>query len=230
MTTLGQRLGVLDTCALSDTLESLGRSGAINGIAPRWDCGRIAGPARTVRLRRLDPGEKPPAGPHLGARAIEAAEPGDVIVVAHDARDDSAGWGGLLSAAAGLRGVAGCIVDGACRDIDDAVELGFPLFARSATSRTARGRTAEEATDVPVLVGGVWLRPGDYVVADRSGVVVVPADIAVEVAGRGERMADEEREMLARLRAGTPATQVLGRRYEQLVEGTPEQRRTDAVP
>lgn len=231
MSSLVERLLALDTCAVSDTVESLGHRGAINGIAPAWSCGRIAGPARTVRLRRLEPGEAPPAGPHLGARAIEAAQAGDVIVVAHGERDDSAGWGGLLSAAAGLRGVRGCIVDGACRDVDDAVTLGFPLFARSATPATARGRTTEEASDVPVVVGGVSLRPGDYVIADRSGVVVIPVEIVDEVVSGAEKMAAEEGRMLERLRAGLPVTQVLGRRYEQMVNGeTSRQRSADAVP
>jgi 4-hydroxy-4-methyl-2-oxoglutarate aldolase len=230
VTSLAERLAALDTCAVSDTLESLGRRGALSGIRPQWDCGRIAGPIRTVRLRRLDEGETAPAGPHLGARAIEAAEPGDVIVVAHGGRDDSAGWGGLLSAAAGVRGVRGCIVDGACRDVDDAVSLGFPLYARSATPTTARGRTTEEASDVPVLVDGLLLHPGDYVLADRSGVVVVPREVVAEVIIRAEAMAAEEREMLARLRAGTPVTQVLGRRYEEMIDAETSQRRSaDAV-
>src|SRR5690349_168970 len=108
----------LDSCLLSDALESIGVLGAVSGISPVWPCGRILGRAVTVRLRRLEPGEVP-AGPHLGARAIEASAPGDVIVVAHDGRSDSAGWGGLLCAAAGAAGVSGVVVDGACRDVDD---------------------------------------------------------------------------------------------------------------
>lgn len=214
---LVQRLESLDTCVLSDALESLGGYGAVAGIRPMWDCGRIAGPARTVALRRLAPGESPPRGPHLGARAIVAGAPGDVVVVSHGSRSDSAGWGGLLSAAALAAGLRGCLVDGACRDVDDAVALAFPLFARSATPATARGRTVEEAFDVPVALDGVTVRPGDYVVADRSGVVVVPVDVAAEVVAAAERMSAREQAMLAALRAGTPVTEVLDRRYEDLV-------------
>src|SRR5215831_16990160 len=102
---LAKRLESLDTCVLSDALEALGRYGAVGGIVPTWDCGRIAGPARTVLLRRLEPGESPPRGPHLGARTVEAGAPGDVVVVSHAGRSDSAGWGGLLSAAAVAAGL-----------------------------------------------------------------------------------------------------------------------------
>src|SRR5215813_4679803 len=173
---LVDRLESLDTCVLSDALEALGGFGAVGGIVPTWECGRVAGRARTVLLRRLAPGESPPLGPHLGARTVEAGEPGDVVVVAHAGRSDSAGWGGLLSAAALSAGLRGCLVDGACRDVDDAVALGFPLFARSTTPATARGRTVEDAYEVPVRLGDVTVRPGDYVVADRTGVVVIPAE------------------------------------------------------
>jgi regulator of RNase E activity RraA len=212
------RLEALDTCVLSDALEALGRNGAIGGITPRWDCGRIAGRATTVLLRRLAPDEQHAPGPHLGARAIEAAEPGDIVVVAHGGRSDSAGWGGLLSAAAAAAGVRGCLVDGACRDVDDAVALGFPLFARSATPATARRRTVEQAVGVPVPFGEVTVHPGDYVVADRSGVVVIPAGIAEDVAAEAEHMHEQELRMLAALRDGEPVTKVMDRRYEDMID------------
>ena len=218
---LVQRLESLDTCVLSDALETLGHYGAVGGIVQMWECGRIAGQARTVALRRLEPGETPPGGPHLGARAIVAAAPGDVVVVSHAGRTDSAGWGGLLSAAALAAGVRGCLVDGACRDVDDAVTLQFPLFALASTPATARGRTVEEAYDVAVPFGDVTVRPGDWVVADRTGVVVVPADIVDDVLAKAEQMHADERAMLAALHDGTPVTNVLGQHYEDMVVSRP---------
>jgi 4-hydroxy-4-methyl-2-oxoglutarate aldolase len=110
---LAERLEALDSCVVSDALEALGGYGAVSGVVPMWECGRIAGPARTVLLRRLEPGASPAGGPHLGARTIEAGTAGDIVVVAHSGRSDSAGWGGLLSAAALHAGLRGCLVDGA---------------------------------------------------------------------------------------------------------------------
>lgn len=215
---LGERLARLDTCAVSDALDSLGLAGAAPGLAPLWDGGRIAGPVHTVALRPVLEGMAPPSGRHLGTTAIEAAGPGDVIVVANGGRTESGAWGGLLSAAAHARGVAGVVVDGACRDVDEAVELGFPVFARAATPVSARGRTIEEATDVPVLVAGVRVVPGDYVVADRSGVVFVAAGAADEVLAAAEGIAAREATMREEIVAGTPVTRVLDRRYEDMLD------------
>jgi regulator of RNase E activity RraA len=181
-----------------------------------WPCGRILGRAVTLRLRRLEPGEVP-TGPHLGARAIEASAPGDVIVVAHDGRSDSAGWGGLLCAAASAAGVSGVVVDGACRDVDDASALGFPLFARSVTPVTARGRTVEADTGSPVQIGSVPVAPGDVVVADASGVVVIPRDRVDEVIAKADVLARREAELLAALRRGVPPAQVLDGTYDTML-------------
>jgi 4-hydroxy-4-methyl-2-oxoglutarate aldolase len=102
------------------------------------------------------------------------------------------------------------------------VALGFPLFARSATPATARGRTIEEAFEVPVRLGDLTVHPGDYVVADRTGIVVVPAGNAAEVVAKAEEMAATEQAMLAALRRGMPVTQVMGRRYEEMVGSAAE--------
>ena len=214
---LAARLEALDTCVISDAMDSLGLSGVLPGIAPVWPCGRIAGPARTMRLRQLNPGESPPAGAaHLGARAIERSAPGDVIVVAHQGRWDSAGWGGLLSAAASMRGIRGVVVDGACRDVDESEEIGLPLFARSSTPVSARGRTVEVTVDEPVVVLGGIVCPGDLIVADRNGVLLIGRNDAERVTGRAEEFAAREKRMRDDLLAGVPASAVMDRRYEMM--------------
>lgn len=214
---ISARLQALDSCVVSDALEALGVTSAVSGMVPTWDCPAIAGPARTVLLRRLGDGETPPTGRHLGTSAIEASEAGDVIVVAHQGRSDSAGWGGLLSAAAATANVRGVIVDGACRDVQDAERVGLPLYARSATPLTARGRTVEAGTDVPVDLQGVPVEPGDLILADRNGVVVVPQSRAEEVVARAESMSAEERTMLAHIERGVPVSNVMNRDYEMMV-------------
>lgn len=215
-TSAARRLAGLDTCEVSDALDRLGLGGAVHGIHSVWPCGRISGAVVTVQLRRPRPGERPRV--HLGATAIDLAKPGDVIVIAHGGRDDAAGWGGLLSLAASLKGVAGVIVDGACRDVDDSREVGFPVYARTAVPSTARARVIEDATGVVVDVGGVAVRPGDLVVADGSGVVFVPATRADAVLGLAEALAQEESRMAADLREGCSVRDVLGTRYELMLE------------
>lgn len=220
---LAARLEALDTCVVSDAMDSLGLSGILRGIAPVWRCGRVAGPARTMRLRRLNSGESPPAdAPHLGSRAIDRSDPGDVIVVAHQGRWDSAGWGGLLSAAATAKGVRAVVVDGACRDVEESEELGLAVFALSSTPVSARGRTVEVEVDEPVVVVGRIVRPGDFIVADRSGALVIGRDDVERVAGRAEELAAKEKNMRDALLSGTAAATVMDRRYETMTNAREE--------
>lgn len=212
------RFDGLDTCVLSDALDLLGLPGAALGLrqltTPRRLCGRTV----TVRLGPHAPGLTVP-GRHLCTAAVEAAGPGQVIVVDHGGRTTHAGWGGLLSLAAARRGVEGVIVDGAVRDVDEARELTFPVFARCGVPVTARGRSVELEWGAEVDIAGVSVTPGDLVVADASGVVFVSAERAEDVLAEAHRLAAAEREMARRVDAGEPVSAVMGRTYESLVDG-----------
>jgi regulator of RNase E activity RraA len=214
---LSGRLAQLDACAVSDALDALGLEGATVGLKPLWGHPRVAGRVITVRL--VEARGAQPAGRHLGTAAIEAAEPGDVIVIEHRGPAEAAGWGGILSLAASMAKVAGVIVDGACRDVDEAREVGFPMFARAATAMTARGRVREESFGEPITVDGVRVSPGDYVVADSSAVVFVGADGAPAVIERAEQIAARERLMAESVRAGRPVSEVMGANYETMLRG-----------
>jgi len=213
--TLVARLGRLDTCGVSDALDRLGVSGAVLGLRPMWPCPRIAGRVITVRLRRTEPGEHSPR--HLGTGAIEAGGPGDVIVIEHHDREDAAGWGGILSLAAKLKGIEGVIVDGPCRDVDDSRDAGFPVYARAATPMTARGRVVEASMDEPIRVGDLHVAPGDYVIADWSGAVFLPADRVEEVIATAEGLAARETAMAEAVRAGKSVVEVMGANYETML-------------
>jgi regulator of RNase E activity RraA len=209
------RLSRLDACAVSDALDKLGLQGVVTGIQRLASSRRISGRVITVRMERDD--GRPPASRHLGTTAIEAAEPGDVIVMEQRTGIDAACWGGNLSLGARLRQVSGVIVDGPARDIDEARDHDFPLFARCATSRTARGRIVEAGTNVPITVGDVTVNPGDYVVADGSAVVFIARGDIERVLEAAEAIAARERAMVAALREGTPISQVMGKGYETLL-------------
>ncbi len=210
------RLARLDTCGVSDALDRLGLQGAVTGLRPMWPCPRIAGQVITVRLRRAEHGERTPR--HLGTAAIEAGGPGTVIVIEHHDREDAAGWGGILSLAARLKGIEGVIVDGTCRDVDDSRDAGFPVYARAATPMTARGRVVEASMGEAIRVGDLHVQSGDYVIADWSGVVFVSAAHAGEVVSTAETLAEREAQMSEAVRAGRSVVEVMGVNYESMLK------------
>lgn len=213
-----ERLARLDCCAVSDALDQLGLPGAVAGIAPLSVRRRISGRVQTVKLAAGGP---PPGKPsrHLCAGAIDESKPGDVIVVEQRTGIACAGWGGILSNAALMRGVSGVLVEGMARDIDEAADIGFPVYARGATATTARGRIHETATGESILVGDRVVSAGDYVVADSSGVAFVPAARIEDVLTAAERIVRKEAGMTKAVLAGRPVGQVMGADYEHLLTG-----------
>jgi regulator of RNase E activity RraA len=210
------RLAQLDTCAVSDALDKLGLPPAVTGIEPWTSNQRIFGRVRTVRLASAE--GRPPARRHLCTAAIERSEPGDVIVVEQRTGIDAAAWGGTLSLGALVRGVAGVIVEGPARDIDESRSIGFAVFARGHTARTARGRILEVDSGGPVEVGDLLVNEGDYVVADGTGVAFVPADELARVLETAEFIVAREQAMNEALRSGTPMSEVMGANYENMLK------------
>jgi 4-hydroxy-4-methyl-2-oxoglutarate aldolase len=208
------RLRNLDSCAVSDALDQLGLVGQVDGIRPFGPgllvTGRVVTVELTAKLSRT-------TTHHLGTLAIEAAQVGDVVVVAHQGRTDCAAWGGNLSRAAQRRGIVGVIVHGAVRDVDESSALGFAVFATASTPRTARGRTQEQSWGEPVELNGLSVSTGDYVVADSTGVVFIGAthiDRVVEVA---ETIMAKEAGIAAEIKRDVPASRALGGNYEQML-------------
>ncbi|MBI4488188.1 MAG: RraA family protein [Deltaproteobacteria bacterium] len=200
------RLSKLDTCAVSDALDRLGLRGTTIGIRPVWPCPRIVGRAVTVRVKPVGL-ERPKK--HLCTPAIEAAQPGDVIVVDSGGRPDVAAWGGLLSLASKIKGLSGVVVDGACRDVDESREVGFPVYARAVVPLTARGRIMQDSVNEEIEFGGVQVHPGDLVIADGSGVVFVPHEKETEVIVEAEAIARHESKMAEAIRSGRPVVEVM---------------------
>jgi regulator of RNase E activity RraA len=212
---LVERLLKLDTCAVSDSLDKLGLAGVVLGIPPTAPPAKIAG--RVVTMKLVDrTAENSVTTTHLGTHAIQASTPGDVIVVQHG-RLDAACWGGILSAAAKTKGVAGVICDGAARDIDEARELEFPVFARAAVPLTARGRVVEVSYQEPVQIGRIAVEPGDLVLADGSGVTFIAAAKGEEVIAAAEMIAAREALMKEAVLRGDNVVDVMGRDYEQML-------------
>lgn len=211
-----ERLARLDTCTVSDALDSLGLKGATWGVRPQWPCPRIAGRAVTMKIKPV--GLQQPAQ-HLGSAAIESAKAGDIIVIDNGGRLEFSTWGGLLSLSARLKGIAGVVIDGACRDIDEARELEFPVYARGVVPMTARGRVMQESFNREVQFAGVQVHPGDLVIADGSGVVIVPSEKEQEVVTAAEAVFQKEAEMAAGIRKGFSGVEMLEKLgYEQMLD------------
>jgi regulator of RNase E activity RraA len=214
-----KRLQRLDVCAVSDAMDKLGLPPSVSGLTQQSTQQRIAGKVVTYKLV---PAAQVPAHTgaprHLGTTAIEAAQPGDVIVIEQRTGLDAGSWGGILSLAAKLREVAGVVVDGPVRDIDEARAYDFPVYARGLTARTARSRVAEAFTNQPVRIGEVTVCPGDYVIADASGVVFIAAADIERVLKAAEMIVGREAAMAQALRAGQPVSQVMGADYEHMLK------------
>jgi 3-hexulose-6-phosphate synthase / 6-phospho-3-hexuloisomerase len=175
--------------------DAMAREGAMHGIVPRLakPTLRVAGPAVTVVTRDGD-WAKP-------VEAIDRAGPGDVIVI--DAGGGpTAIWGELASWSARGRQVSGVVVDGAIRDVDAVLEMGFPAFSRSTSSDAGEPKGLGEI-GVEVKVGGQRVRPGDWVIGDASGVVVVPRERAQEIANRALDVLEHENRMREEIRRGS---------------------------
>jgi 4-hydroxy-4-methyl-2-oxoglutarate aldolase len=209
-------LARLDACAVSDALDKLGLPGAVTGIHRLSTDRKICGRVLTVKLG-IAQGPNT-ATRHLSTAAVEAAQPGEIIVVEQRTGIDAAAWGGVLSRGAKMRQIAGVICEGPARDIDESRQLDFPVFARDHTCRTARGRIVELGTNVSITVGDVTVVPGDYVIADGSAVVFVSQREIARVLDAADFVMRREAAMVEGLEAGQRISEVMGANYEHMLE------------
>ena len=215
-----ERLLKLDTCAVSDGMDRLGLMGATYGVRPMWPCPKIVGRAVTMKIKPVGLDK---AKQHLGTLPIDAAQPGDVIVIDNGGRPDTSCWGGLLALAAKTKGISGVVIDGACRDIDESRDVGFPVYARGAVPMTARGRVMQETYNQEIEFAGVQVHPGDLVIADGSGVVIIPRSKEEEIVREAEAVAATEARMAEGIRQGMSVLEVLEKLgYEQMLDKNKE--------
>ena len=201
------RLQALDTTQVSDALDRLNISGVALGLRALSSGRRcVAGICRTVQVGVSD--ESRPSR-HLASSTVEEAGSDDVVVISNSGRVDVSSWGGLLSLAASRKGIRGVVVDGACRDISESIELDFPVFARAVVPVSARRRLTELSQGLPVDIAGVSVAPGDVVIADSNGVVFIPVSVALDVVLIAEEIARIESQMMERLRNGASVVDVM---------------------
>lgn len=202
------RYAGLASATISDALELLGLPAGQGGIKPLWGQPKLVGIALTAQLAPATD-ESEQGGAHILTSAVAKAGGEQVVVVNNGGRTDVSCWGGLLSLGASLRGIRGVIADGACRDVGEARELQFPVYGRASTPVTARGRLQQSSVGKPVKLDVVTVNTGDLVLADETGVVVVPrADIA-DVLDAALAIQTREDAIAADVRAGMPLHQAM---------------------
>src|SRR5580765_7377270 len=180
--------------SVSDAVELVtGKNGTMRYDMKLMTGANLVGRAVTS-LARPAPADK--ATPELAVKhsveMIDEAKPGEVGVIVMEGTLDIAAMGNLMGTAAVERGMAGMVLDGAIRDMWDIRRMGLTVYARSKSPRTAVGHYATVAKSVPVECAGVTVRPGDIIVADEDGVVVVPQERAAEVLKQAQAIDERE--------------------------------------
>jgi regulator of RNase E activity RraA len=163
-----QRAAKLDTTSLSDALDRLGIAGQCLGIKPLDHSFRMTGRAFTILY---GPPSKPPG---TVGDYIDDLAPDTVVVLDNGGRENATVWGDILTTVAHRRGIAGTVIDGACRDTHLALSLGYPIFSRSYSMRTGKDRVQVEATNCTVNIGDARVDAGDILRGDSDGVIVIP--------------------------------------------------------
>ncbi|NIO69334.1 MAG: RraA family protein, partial [Anaerolineae bacterium] len=190
------------SCVVADAQE---RAGVMHSAIKPITDDRFVGMALTVKLY---PGDLVDC-----LDALKVAGEGDVIVVDACGDTETSIWGGLMAGLCQQKGVVGAVVDGAIRDTDEIKALGFPICTRAIVPRSTHspysGRMEPIEVNVPITCGGVPVNPGDIVLADEIGVVVVPQEEAGEVLERAREQAAQEEETRKRIKEGKTVEELL---------------------
>lgn len=186
-----------DTPAVSDALDKLGIPGQAFNIMPLTNYSKVTvGPAFTVRYV---PASNPPGS--VGD-FIDDVAVGDIVVIDNGGRTDCTVWGDIMTQYAGLRGIAGTVIDGVCRDVNRAIGDEYPIFSTGRWMRTGKDRVQVGGVNEAVGIGKVHVQPRDIVVADANGVVIVPRGRAREVAEVATKVEKSEESIRALIAGG----------------------------
>ena len=206
-----ERAARLDTTSISDALDRLGIAGQCLNIKPLDPRFRLTGRAFTILY---GPAGNPPG---TVGDYIDEVAPGSVVVLDNGGRENATVWGDILTWVAHQRGVAGTVIDGACRDTSLSRELGYPIYSRSYSMRTGKDRVQVEGTNVVVNIGDARVAPGDLLRGDADGVLAIPRAHEEAVLAAAEEIDSVEQQIRAAISAGktlVEARRLLG--YHQL--------------
>ncbi len=194
------QLLAVSTPNVSDALDRLGIEGAPQGILPIYPCAKIAGPAATLKVVPFGHAEESIV---LGTlRAIVKGGAGSVLVVDGSENPHINSFGGVAGATAKHHGLVGCVSDAVVRDVDEYKVYGMPVYCKGIAQQSVRGRSACAGYGMEIRLGGVRVRPGDYILADDNGTVVIPQERIDEVVAFAQKVRQTEERVIAEIRAG----------------------------
>ena len=190
MKELVARFKALDTTCVSDALDKLGIVGGVYGVKPLLSGKKICGTAFTVRYVPCRP-VKGNVGDFL-----DDVKPGEVVVIDNGGRDYCTVWGDIMAVFAKKTGIEGTVIDGVCRDVPVIKEIEYPMFTKGYYMVTGKDRVEVESVNATVSLSGVSVAPGDIILGDDSGVVVIPRPRAEDVLKIAEQINETENAIL----------------------------------
>ncbi|MEV7632968.1 RraA family protein [Microbacterium sp. NPDC089318] len=185
------------TASISDALDRLGLPGSVHGIGALGPGQQVSGPVFTARYEPVDE-----SGGTVGD-FLDDVPQGAVIVIDNGGHTGCTVWGGIMTQLAKMRGVAATVINGVCRDTAVARDIDYPIWSMGRFMRTGKDRVRLAAVNVDLIIDDVVIRPGDLLVGDDDGVVVVPADRSDEVLRLARSIEDVEDAIVAAVRAGS---------------------------
>lgn len=187
----------LSTPNVSDALDRLGIRGGCQGLIPIVTGKKIVGPAFTVKYV--------PVGIVKGTAGdyIDDAQEGDVIVLDNGGRTHCTVWGDILTYVANTKKLAGTVIDGVCRDVDGIRNLSYPVFSLGHFAVTGKDRVMLQSVNETVAIRDIQVRPGDLIMGDDTGVLVIPRDRADEVLEVALKIDEAERNIIEEVKKGS---------------------------
>lgn len=192
-----EELKKMDTPSISDAMDKLGIPCGLLGIQPVVRGHKICGDAFTVHYI--------PCGMTKGTVGdfIDDVKPGQVVVIDNNGRTYCTVWDDIMTFTAKTKGIEGTVIDGVCRDVNGIEQLGYGIYTKSVYMVTGKERVTVDQVNVPVAISGVQVVPGDLILGDDSGVVVIPYEKAEEVLKLAKNIESVEQEIIADVKNGS---------------------------
>lgn len=187
----------MDTASISDAMDKLGIPCGLLGIQAVVPGHKICGDAFTVHYI--------PCGAEKGTVGdfIDDVKPGQVVVIDNGGRLYCTVWGDIMTFTAKTKGIEGTLIDGVCRDVNGIEELGYGIYTKGKYMVTGKERVTVDAINIPVAISGVQVRPGDIILGDDSGALVIPAEHAEEILAIAKNIEATEQKIIAEVKNGS---------------------------
>lgn len=196
MDTYKERLERLDTTCVSDAMDRLGIPCGLLGIKPVLTESRICGEAYTVHYV--------PCGTVKGTVGdfLDDVKPGQVVVIDNNGRTDCTVWGDIMTITSVANNIGGTLIDGVCRDIPGIKNQDYPIFSKGFYMVTGKDRVEVDAVNIPVSICGVRVCPGDIIMGDDTGAIVIPKHDVEQVVKVAEEIDKKEKDIIELVKAG----------------------------